>query len=201
MIAIGMDFSAADQAAFTAQMNRLIDVAMKEPKVAVRMGAVALLTSLRTSTKTSKKIAPVRTSKSGRGRRVDGKRIFYVERYDRDGKLYRRTIFANSLAEAKQDRSAQIFYHGLAKASWGWTMHRLFPNKAAPKAGFREPPNIIEATQTGDGRDYTISITNDLDYITKAFRTSGKTSVATAMRRAAGTMKGRIDKRIKGARW
>ena len=130
-------------------MNRLINVAMKEPKVAVRMGAVALLTSLRTSTKTAKKIAPVRTSKSGRGRRVDGKRIFYVERYDRDGKLYRRTIFANSLAEAKQDRSAQIFYHGLAKASWGWTMHRLFPNKAARKQDSASR-KTYQATQTGD---------------------------------------------------
>ncbi len=201
MIAIGMDFSKRDVSAFTAQMNRLINVLGTEPKVAVRMGAVALLTALRASTKKSKKTAPVRTSKSGRGRRVNGKQIFYVEKYDKDGKLYRRAIFANSLAEAKQDRSAQIFYHGLAKASWGWTMRRLFPNKAAPKAGFREPPNIIEATQTGDGRDYTISITNDLDYITQAFRTSGKTSVATAMRRASGTMKGRIDQRLKRARW
>lgn len=201
MIAVGMEFSKADTAAWQAQMNRLINVLGTEPKIAVRMGAVALLTSLRTSTKSSKKTATVRTSKSGRGRLVYGKQIFYVEKYDKDGKLYRRAIFADSLAEAKQDRSAQIFYHGLAKASWGWTMRRLFPNKAAPKAGFREPPNIIEATQTGDGRDYTISITNDLDYITQAFRTSGMTSVATAMRRASGTMKGRIDKRIKGAKW
>ena len=102
MIAIGLDFSKRDVSAFTAQMNRLINVLGTEPKVAVRMGAVALLTSLRASTKKAKKTATVRASKSARGRLVDGKRVFTVERYDRDGRLTRRAIFAASLAEAKQ---------------------------------------------------------------------------------------------------
>ncbi len=201
MIALGLDFSKRDVSAFTAQMNRLINVLGTEPKVAVRMGAVALLTSLRASTKKAKKTATVRASKSARGRLVDGKRVFTVERYDRDGRLTRRAIFAASLAEAKQSPSAQIFYSGLARASWGWAMRRLFPNKPSPKVGFREPQNILTAGERGTGRDYEIHVTNDLDYISKAFNFGRGPAVSTAMRRAAGTMKGRIDKRLKGARW
>lgn len=200
MIAVGMEFSKADTAAWQAQMNRLINVLGTEPKIAVRMGAVALLTSMRASTAKSKVTAPVRVSKSGKNRLVGGKKIYTVERYDRSGKLMRRAIFANSLAEAKQNPSAKIRYSGLARASWGWSMKRLF-NKGAPRVNFREPRDILDATATGTGRDYTVNIENRLDYISKSFNSGRGPAVSTAMRRATGAMKGRIDKRLKGARW
>lgn len=199
MVSVNINFNEADAEAFRAQMNRMIVELGKAPEDAVRAGAVVLLSALRTRTRKAPARRRVKESRSAArsGRTVGGKRIFKVESQRGGGKVF--SVFANSLEEARQSPQARIYYAGLAKQSWGWTMQRLFPNRRAGAARFPEPRDIISASGKGKGNDFTITVENRLDYIMSAFRTSGRLAVSTAMGAARGTMKGRIDRRLKGA--
>lgn len=197
MIALSLSVDKADIAAFQRQMMRLQTELKMTPKDATRVGTLAALKSLQPSTRKAKKTRPVRTSKSSRTRRVDGKRIFYAEKATDSG-VKNLPIFAASLADAKKSPLAKIKFAGVAWASWGWAMQRLF-NKGDPRVNFSAPSRkFLETSEKGRGQDYGIDIENTLDYISKAMQGGRGPAVATAMARASRAMKGRIDQRLKG---
>ena len=198
MIDFAITVDKAEMGAFNAQMNRLINVLGKEPKEAVRMGAIAMLKALQASTRKAPKVAKVSVDKSQRKRGVSNT-AFIIHRF-KQGRAFDVPLIAASLAEAKQSPRAKVFYAGLAKAQWGWSMQRLFPGKTpAPAVGFPQPKGALDTSATGTGRDYTVMVSNSLNYVTKAFKSSGKQDVNSALRRATAVMRGRIDQRLKGA--
>jgi hypothetical protein len=200
MVSVNLHFNEADAAAFRAQMNRMIDNLGKAPEEAVRAGAVALISALRTRTRKAPQRRRVTASRSAaKGGRTAGGRQIYKAQSWRGGQKKTFSIFADSLESAKRAPAAYIHYAGLAKQSWGWTMQRLFPTQRVGSARFAEPRDIIRTSKRGKGGDFEIEIENKLDYIMSAFRTSGRMAVSGAMAAASGTMKGRIDKRLKGA--
>lgn len=199
MIELSLLFPHADMQAFRTQMDRLITELGLAPEDAVRLGTIALLKSIRASTRRAPERRKVMVSRSARNRRVNGQRIFKVELYDRstDSKTTR-SIFAGSLAEAKRSPLANIRYAGLARASWGWSMQKLF-GSGRPNVKFQEPAGVVSTTKRGRGRSYEIEISNNLDYVSKAFNQGRGPAVSTAMARAASTLRGRIEQRLKGA--
>lgn len=199
MIELSLMFPQADMQAFRTQMDRLITELGVAPEDAVRLGTIALLKSLRASTRRAPARRKVMVARSARNRRVNGQRIFKVDLYDRstDAKITR-SIFAGSLAEAKRSPLANIRYAGAARASWGWAMQKLF-GSGRPNVKFNEPSGVISTTKRGRGRSYEIEISNNLDYVSKAFNQGRGPAVSTAMARAASTLRGRIEQRLKGA--
>jgi len=202
MIAVNLQFSQADVAAFRAQMDRLTGVLLKEPKEAVRMGSLALLKALAASTRRAPKFRKVRKERirkislrSGKSRLVTTGALVMDVR----GKPVVIAESESPLAMAKAAGMAKIKYSGLAKASWGWAAQKLF-NKGAGGHGVPKPHrSFLTASATGKGDDYTVTIENRLGYISHAFNSKRGPAVSTAMSRAAAAMKGRIDQRIKGA--
>lgn len=200
MIELSLDFPREDIAAFRDQMNRLINELGKTPEEAARMGMVAALKSMRASTRKGRKFRRMRRSTSARNKRWQGKQLFVMERLDSEtGKTSNIPLWFSDQGEAKSYKGRKIRYSGLAKASWGWSMKRLFPNGAGQNNVPRPRRAFMDVSQTGRGRDYAVAVSNDLQYISQTFNTGRGPAVATAMRRAAQTMKGRIDQRLKGA--
>lgn len=205
MVQVSLQFDPNDVADFRRQIDRLINELGKSPEDAVRMGTVALLKALKSSTRKSAKTRKVRQDmvakinlRSGRRSGVRVRNSYVVERW-RGGQLQKVPISAGSLAEAKQHPAAQIRYAGLAKASWGWAAKRLFGGGAGNDS-VRNPRRAFLATsKTGSGGDFTVTIENTLDYVSQSFGGGRGPAVSTAMRRASNMMRGRIEQRLKGA--
>lgn len=205
MIAVSLQFDKADIAAFQWQMMRLQTELKMAPEDAVRVGAVAALKSMQASTRKSKprrKVTQERTEVfniyTRKGRMAKVRNSYVSEKWLKDGNVQRIEIFASSLAEAKKSPLVRIQYSGLARASWGWAMQRLF-NKGG-SSNVRKPYRpFLETSASGRGQDYGIDINNTLDYISRAMQGGRGPAVSTALGRASRAMKGRIDQRLKGA--
>ena len=184
---------------FRAQMDRLVKELGKTPEDATRMGALALLKSLRTATKIAPARRKVRVDKTWHKKSRSGNRRFLMRKYDRrTGAENDVQIWAPSLAEAKQSKLAVIHYRGLAKASWGWAAQRLFPSQKVGYGGRKPQREVLAVTQRGKGNGYEIVIMNKLDYIGLALKGGESAAMSTAMRNATNTMFGRIEQRLKG---
>lgn len=184
-----------------AQMDRLVKELGKTPEVATRMGALALLKSLRTATKIAPARRKVRVDKTWhkKSRDASGNRRFLMRKYDRKtGAENDVQIWAPSLAEAKQSKLAVMHYRGLAKASWGWAAQRLFPSQRVGYGGRKPQREVFAVTQRGKGNGYEIVVMNKLDYIGLALKGGESAAMSTAMRAATNTMFGRIEQRLKG---
>lgn len=92
----------------------------------------------------------------------------------------------------------KISHRGLAKATWGWSAQRLFPTSVRYD-GRKPVRQTYSVTQRGEGNGFSVTVSNDLDYITKALGGGRGPAVSSAMARAAVTLKNRIDMRLKGA--
>ena len=124
-----------------AQMDRLVKELGKTPEDATRMGALALLKSLKAATKTAPARRKVRVDKTWnrKSRDASGNQRFLMRKFDRKtGAEKDVQIWAPSLEEAKQSKQTVIHYRGLAKASWGWAAQRLFPSQKVGYGG-RKP--------------------------------------------------------------
>ncbi len=184
-----------------AQMDRLVRELGKTPEDATRMGALALLKSLRTATKIAPARRKVRVDKTWRkkSRDASGNRRFLMRKYDRKtGAENDVPIWAPSLAEAKQSKLAVMHYRGLAKASWGWAAQRLFPRQKVGYTGRKPQREAFAVTQRGKGNGYEIVVMNKLDYIGLALKGGESAAMSTAMRAATNTLFGRIEQRLKG---
>lgn len=206
MIDVNITFPREDMEAYREQMNRLVTLMGKEPKEAVRMATLAMLKALAASTRAAPKTARIRKDTIRRVNlrtgKVSSRTVQYsylVERYDRKTGAMRSILLpATSLDEAKSARVAQIRYAGLAKASWGWAAQRLFPTSV--RYDGRKPVRQTHSvTQRGEGNDFSVTVSNDLDYISKALGGGRGPAVSSAMARAAVALKNRIDRRLKGA--
>ena len=186
---------------FRAQMDRLVKELGKTPEDATRMGALALLKSLKAATKTAPARRKVRVDKTWnrKSRDAGGNQRFLMRKYDRKtGAENDVQIWAPSLEEAKQSKLAVIHYRGLAKASWGWAAQRLFPSQKVGYGGRKPQREVLAVTQRGKGNGYEIVIMNKLDYIGLALKGGESAAMSTAMRNATNTMFGRIEQRLKG---
>lgn len=186
---------------FRAQMDRLVKELGKTPEDATRMGALALLKSLKAATKTAPARRKVRVDKTWnrKSRDASGNQRFLMRKFDRKtGAEKDVQIWAPSLEEAKQSKLAVIHYRGLAKASWGWAAQRLFPKQKVGYGGRKPQREVFAVTQSGKGNAYEIVILNKLDYIGLALKGGESAAMSTAMRNATNTMFGRIEQRLKG---
>ena len=186
---------------FRAQMDRLVKELGKTPEDATRMGALALLKSLKAATKTAPARRKVRVDKTWnrKSRDASGNQRFLMRKFDRKtGAEKDVQIWAPSLAEAKQSKQTVIHYRGLAKASWGWAAQRLFPSQKVGYGGRKPQREVLAVTQSGKGNGYEIVIMNKLDYIGLALKGGESAAMSTAMRNATNTMFGRIEQRLKG---
>ena len=184
-----------------AQMDRLVKELGKTPEDATRMGALALLKSLKAATKTAPARRKVRVDKTWnrKSRDASGNQRFLMRKFDRKtGAEKDVQIWAPSLEEAKQSKLAVIHYRGLAKASWGWAAQRLFPSQKVGYGGRKPQREVLAVTQRGKGNGYEIVIMNKLDYIGLALKGGESAAMSTAMRNATNTMFGRIEQRLKG---
>lgn len=186
---------------FRAQMDRLVKELGKTPEDATRMGALALLKSLKTATKIAPARRKVRVDKTWnrKSRDASGNQRFLMRKFDRNtGSEKDVQIWAPSLAEAKQNKLALVHYRGLAKASWGWAAQRLFPSQKVGYQGRKPRREVFSVTQRGKGNGYEIVIMNKLDYIGLALKGGESAAMSTAMRSATNTLFGRIEQRLKG---
>ena len=186
---------------FRAQMDRLVKELGKTPEDATRMGALALLKSLKAATKTAPARRKVRVDKTWnrKSRDASGNQRFLMRKFDRKtGAEKDVQIWAPSLAEAKQSRLAVMHYRGLAKASWGWSAQRLFPGQKVGYEGRQPRREVFSVTQRGKGNGYEIVVMNKLDYIGLALKGGESAAMSTAMRAATNTLFGRIEQRLKG---
>ena len=186
---------------FRAQMDRLVKKLGKTPEDATRMGALALLKSLKTETKIAPERRKVRVDKtwSKKSRDASGNQRFLMRKFDRKtGAEHDVEIWAPSLAEAKQSKLTVMHYRGIAKASWGWAAQRLFPGQKVGYGGRKPHREAFSVTQRGKGNGYEIVILNKLDYIGLALKGGESAAMSTAMRSATNTLFGRIQQRLKG---
>ena len=184
-----------------AQMDRLVKELGKTPEDATRMGALALLKSLKTATKIAPARRKVRVDKTWnkKSRTARGNRRFLMQKFDhKTGSEKDVQIWAPSLAEAKQSKLAVMHYRGLAKASWGWAAQRLFPSQKVGYGGRKPQREVFAVTQSGKGNGYEIVVMNKLDYIGLALKGGESAAMSTAMRAATNTLFGRIEQRLKG---
>lgn len=201
MVEVSIQVDRGTLNAFRAQMDRLVKELGKTPEDATRMGALALLKSLKTATKTAPARRKVRVDKTWnkKSRDASGNQRFLMRKFDRKtGSENDVQIWAPSLAEAKQSKLAVVHYRGLAKASWGWSAQRLFPSQKVGYAGRKPRREVFSVTQRGKGNGYEIVILNKLDYIGLALKGGESAAMSTAMRAATNTLFGRIEQRLKG---
>lgn len=204
MIEMSLSVDKADIQTFQWQMMRLRTKLGMLPEDATRVGTLAVLKALAASTVKGKDMRKVTQERitllnlaKGKSRRVKVRDSFFAEKWLKDGTSAKVQIFANSLAEAKQSPLAKVRYAGLARASWGWAQRRLFGSGG--NANVRKPARaFLAASASGRGDNYSIDIDNTLDYISKAMQGGRGPAVSTALARASGAMKGRIDQRLKG---
>ncbi|OQC18769.1 MAG: hypothetical protein BWX70_03407 [Verrucomicrobia bacterium ADurb.Bin070] len=186
---------------FRAQMDRLVKELGKTPEDATRMGALALLKSLKTATKIAPERRKVRVDKTWRkkSRDASGNQRFLMRKFDRKtGAEHDVEIWAPSLAEAKQSKLTVMHYRGIGKASWGWAAQRLFPGQKVGYGGRKPHREAFSVTQRGKGNAYEIVVMNKLDYIGLALKGGESAAMSTAMRAATNTLFGRIEQRLKG---
>lgn len=184
-----------------AQMDRLVKKLGKTPEDATRMGALALLKSLKAATKIAPARRKVRVDKTWnkKSRDASGNQRFLMRKFDRKtGAESDVQIWAPSLAEAKQSKLAVMHYRGLAKASWGWAAQRLFSRQKVGYGGRKPHREVFSVTQRGKGNAYEIVVMNKLDYIGLALKDGESAAMSTAMRNATNTLFGRIEQRLKG---
>jgi hypothetical protein len=196
---IDIRFNDADMETFQQQIGRLQIELGDTPQDAGRQGMIALLQSMRASTKQAPRRRPVKASKTARRKRFEGNRIFNAEAIDRaNGGIKRIQIFAPDLATAKLHPRAQIKKWGLARASWGWAMQELFGGSSGARSGLSRPAGSVETKNINDTKSgyYECFVTNKLNYISRALMGGRGPAVNTAMARAANVIKGRIQHRI-----
>lgn len=200
MSAIKLQFDQQDIAEFDRQMHRRVQIMFDTPETAIRVGTIALLKSLRASTKKAPKRRKVRVPRDKVARKVTykGNRLFTAEGINRDtGAIRKIKIWAPDLACAKLHPKAKIVKSGLAKNSWGWAMHKLFTARSGSTDMFGQESAMSVSKFSDRHTGYAEAvIENRLDYITKALQGGRGPSVASAMGRASRSMKNTIDRAI-----
>lgn len=200
MSALSIQFDPQDMADFDRQMHRRAEALGAAPEEAIRIGTIALLKSMRASTKISPKRRKVRrpTDRAAKKTRYKGNRLFIAEGMDREtGGIRKIQIWAPDLAAAKIHPKARIVKSGLAKNSWGWAMHALFQARSGSTDMFGQESAMAVSKFVDRQTGYAEAVVeNKLGYITKALQGGRGPAVSTAMGRAARSMREVINQKI-----
>jgi hypothetical protein len=193
MVDFTIDFNEQDLADY----DRLLERYQKElglsPKKAGKIAMVNVLTSLKASTRKSKKHRKVKADSRLRRNEAGypGRRRFRVEAY-RKGVRADFYLYARSLGEAKSSRATKIRYHKLAYASWGWLQRDVF-RSGAVAVGFGRPQGVVGSTVAEARGFYSVSLVNRVEYMQRAFSSGGSGAVALALYRANRSMQKKLD--------
>ncbi len=199
--------------AFEQACDRFVSDMGNSQGTALRRGTLTFLKSVRSRTKQSPKMVPLKDVVKFDGR-FTGEPNYITPKGHKQKSLHRWTIYrhggerltaktypAQSRADARK-RFGRISQWGLAKKSWGWFMKAMFGN-AEPQGNPRakidgrmvehEMRKIYEGTPGVE-----ITLTNRLDYIRAALEPG---AMVGAMRAATNQINGYLDKAAKdGAR-
>jgi len=173
---------------------------LEKKRAVVKLGAakvcelIAIETAgaLATATRISAKVRPIVTSnpsgeKRGNRRAVEA-RTFFAKGIT-NGKPYYKRIYADTAAEARQHKFAQIKRRGLARAAWFWIKKDLgggMPeNPMGGKSVYRSSYDIYHQ----DGEN--IRMTSKLRYAEQAFFSKGRATVDNVSERTLGRIKKR----------
>ena len=122
-----------------------------------------------------------------------GRRLFYVEGYDANGSLSLAKLWAFSKKDALRRKATKIVNRGLAKLSWSWALINLYgsrmPQHNVHISGVKILTRTVSTRKIKTANEHAVEIINELRYISKAFKTKGKTAVNTAMQRATKNIK------------
>ncbi len=206
MVDLTLDFDKADLARFDDTLKRFAKERNKSAEQAVKYGVINLIGSLRSSTRIAKERRKVYVPKNKVEKKMRdkfGRRLFYVEGYDANGSLSLAKLWAFSKADALRRKSTKIVNRGLAKLSWSWALRNLYgsrmPQHNVHKSGVEILTRTVSTRKIKTAKEHAAEIINELRYISKAFKTKGKTAVNTAMRRATNGMVKKLDNDLKKA--
>ena len=206
MVDLTLDFDKADLARFDDTLKRFARERNKSAEQSVKYGVINLIGSLRSSTKIAKerrKVYVPKTKAEKEMRDKFGRRLFYVEGYDENGSLSLAKLWAFSKTDALRRKATKIVNRGLAKLSWGWALKDLYgsriPQHNVHKSGVKILIRMVSTRKIKTANEHAVEIINELRYISKAFKTKGKTAVNTAMRRATNGMVKKLDNDLKKA--
>lgn len=197
-----LTFDPQDIESWKQQMRRLNTHLGETKLAAARVGGIALLRAIQSSTPFSRPRRKVRVAKSAKNRRANGNRIFAMETLNTTtGAMFNIPLFYPDLATAKLHPGAKIRNQGLARMSWGWAMQTLFKQYSPANYRGHRPTDILRYyTENLDGTgDVRIEIENRVRYMSNILQGGRGPAVSSAMARAAQTMKGRIDQALKQA--
>ena len=206
MVDLTLDFDKADLARFDDTLKRFARERNKSAEQAIKYGVINLIGSLRSSTRIAKerrKVYVPKTKAEKKMRDKFGRRLFYVEGYDANGSLSLAKLWAFSKKDALRRKATKIVNRGLAKLSWGWALKDLYgknlPQHDVHKSGVKILGRTITTRKIKSGSEQAVEIINELNYISKALKTKGKTAVNTAMQRATKSIKKKLDDNLKKA--
>jgi len=199
MIETTIAFNKKDIKDFSDVMERFQKVTGKAPKQAVKWGAIKVLSSLGASTKIAKETRKVYLPKTKKEKEfIDkkGRHLFYVQMFTRSGKEKRMPVWAMNKEQVKHFPIAKIHNRKMAKLSWGWAKADLFKGKSLTFKGIRIVRRAVDTKKIETKKRFGVTITNNLDYIEKAFKTKGKMAVGEAMARAVRGMTKQVEKML-----
>ncbi len=206
MVEIGIDFDKADLKKFEDTLKRFQRERNKSAEQSVKWGTISVVGSLRASTRLSKERRKVLLPKSKKEKDMRDKlkrRLYYIVKYDQSGSITQLPVWAYNKKDALRRKIAKIENRGLAKLSWGWALRDLYGTRVnigkVHKSGVRVLGRAITTRRIKQSGEHGVEIVNRLDYISKSFKTKGKTAVTTAMARATKGMVKKLDNDLRKA--
>lgn len=221
MNSISLDIPQKDVDDMFAAMKRAVDEVGKTGSQALAWGGATLCDSLRASTKSAPKKralvtrklhgiertgVEVYTAKGLEFRALDvqqGVRTFKSRTTNQTlgvevatGKVHRLKHWQMRKSDLADHPMRTIHKAGLAKRAWSVAKGKLV-GRLMQRGAFKARSNLATVEWERSLQNPSVTITNELNYAVKAFKTTGKQAVATAMRRAADNMERRIDRAMK----
>ncbi len=170
-----------DFKALMAQREQALDVSGES---SIRTAMIKLVTALRSSTKQSPKLRPVRTVKVQREWSKKSDTAYAVERAHGGTYSLLTLPMGTTKAEAMESPLRVIQNRGLAKSSWGWILKKIGGKGSAKHV---EIAGATWAAQRRRSHWFELEISDRLSYIEHSLKNGGKQAVSSAIRRA-GTM-------------
>jgi hypothetical protein len=200
MITIDIEYSKSDMQRFNNAIKQFLANGKKTPKDAVMWSGVKVLDALSGSTKIApktRKIVLPKTPSERKFRKPDGTRLFYAIGYKYNGARKYTPIWAVDKQQARFNRAAVIRNRHLAKQSWRWAKTELFNAVWKGKGSSKDIIKYNVRTKKKETEnEFSIRVTNRIDYIQKSFKRSGKKAVDKAILRAAKGMERQIEKQL-----
>ena len=187
--------TASVQAGDVSRLVRAMDKLQSElgmlPGEAIKAGAFAVARALGAASK----IAPKKRKVVARPNEDKRKAQFAAIKPSKSGDIDI-PIKADTIAEAREDKRAQITKSGLAKAVWGHVGKGVKGGSIGGKdvKGASGSAKVVKNLQKHDA---SIAMTNKLGYASEAFKSKGRATLDNAMSRAANGMIKYLERKTK----